>query len=1579
MIRVRRRRYQILAAFLIVLFVMNPIVAIANSGQITDVKMFSTNMESKSRNNEYRVNILFDASDITCVRAARELEARLQSTELILRMIAVDSEESLFIYTKNSEMNIYIFHGTQRGMLLASELIHWQTIERLVRDSRTEHHIFQVCHSNILEMILPGFSVHGLQGTIDREIALFGALSTIYEILDSSPLYVELTDSVFDITTSYLLENLHNILQRGLEPREPLDGFYIDYGQTETDSRGPWGWIIDVIQGLLLIAGFDTNSWFTNTNSTHIEFDRGAIEGGVSDSGSLEMEDMGKGDSDTGEFPFDIPLDFQVTPRIGTGPWYMPEYVDLVFTVQAEDGALDLAEVIGLKQVMQAAGYDVKLELSPKLQATLRIGNFIDQIGNANPSIDESPFKFMGGSLSIELGFELGIPLATFLDYLIPGTGKTVKTIMDVLNMKVNLVNYLSLALGMSYNTTTEASTQDVTLKVGFGLDISLKLPSPASYIKKAIGVSLPLDFIKLGMELRAKTGIIAKATFGHKGDSFKVGLFYNLFFKFYASIFWIFKFDVTKEWKDTIWFIEVQGSSSGPPPSNDHANLDLDGDGLWDDLEISMGLDPTLADTDGDTLSDGNELLFYFTSPFLQDSDSDGLRDDVEIAAFYAVNLDPFADYDNDGLPCIIDYDSDNDGLNDKDELVGRNSAYWMETNLKTDPSLPDTDFDGFTDSEEWAFAGPALELPHPDPRKRDSDSDDLWDFFEYNWYESEYGVSDPSTRVNYILNPDVDGEGLNDGLEYTYRTSPLDIDTDGDYDLNDDNIIDTTERNNAVNNGFYGDFTDYGEVMGNVWSAHPFGLDDCVPPNPTVTNPLRADSDNDGISDVDEYTADTLPVEYDHDGDGIEDIADRYGFNANCTKQDTDNDGIPDGIEVNYFNLTRGISNTTIANLQYLNDSDVDDDNVPDGLELRIGTDPLNNDTDGDGLLDGEELEIGSHPLIPDTDGDGLLDGEEVHVYGCSPLRMDTDNDGLTDSMEVQETTIWILYQGNFTYFTDPNDPDTDDDQICDGEEYYGWNWALNRSVLPGAHVITEPLQEEDDEYILVQYYSAPDPYRARFQTHPNNPDTDFDGILDGVEKNIVLSPLTNDTDADGWLDLDEIAEMEARFGIPWNQVPADIWHYFDYDQDGLSDFAELHYGTDMLMPDTDMDGLDDWTEIFVAASVATYDYESFDPVVGITMTTNTSLPGNKRYTSPTLPDTDFDGISDYWEIQYGTDPTHPDTDEDGLSDYDELVTYHTFEGLNRVSLDPLSNDTDADGISDLDEVDICIARYNVSGNPLHLPLGDYDGDGIVNILDYDSDNDGIYDSFEVYEYDDPSLSWFPLGTDMFDADQNADMWVDGMDTDFDHDGLSDYHELTMIIPGYTYTGLGDENTTARHYSHLLNHTICTLYDTDGDGYSDGYEINFGSDPLNKHSLPNTLLWTLPDLGYRVGFWSSSSIENLQFNVEIGSIEFDVSGPDHTYGFCNVSIPFDLLFSPANEWEVLLDDEPIEYVATMNATATLLHFEYFHSTHHISIRGAQVQDPPGGFDPLLLIVIGSLAGVVVVIILVYLLKKRT
>ncbi|MGH2562461.1 MAG: hypothetical protein ACRDJH_25665 [Thermomicrobiales bacterium] len=62
---------------------------------------------------------------------------------------------------------------------------------------------------------------------------------------------------------------------------------------------------------------------------------------------------------------------------------------------------------------------------------------------------------------------------------------------------------------------------------------------------------------------------------------------------------------------------------------------------------------------------------------------------------------------------------------------------------------------------------------------------------------------------------------------------------------------------------------------------------------------------------------------------------------------------------------------------------------------------------DRDGDGLTDDQERAIGTRPDNPDTDQDTLLDGEEVNTYRTNPLDADTDDDRYSDGREVVAQT--------------------------------------------------------------------------------------------------------------------------------------------------------------------------------------------------------------------------------------------------------------------------------------------------------------------------------------------------------------------------------------------------------------------------------------------------------------------------------------------------------------------------------------------------------------------------------------------
>lgn len=73
---------------------------------------------------------------------------------------------------------------------------------------------------------------------------------------------------------------------------------------------------------------------------------------------------------------------------------------------------------------------------------------------------------------------------------------------------------------------------------------------------------------------------------------------------------------------------------------------------------------------------------------------------------------------------------------------------------------------------------------------------------------------------------------------------------------------------------------------------------------------------------------------------------------------------------------------------------------------LGLVLGGCP-DSDTDGDGLTNAEEEELGTDPDNPDTDDDLLSDGDEVNIYGTDPLVADSDGDGWKDGKEVNEGT--------------------------------------------------------------------------------------------------------------------------------------------------------------------------------------------------------------------------------------------------------------------------------------------------------------------------------------------------------------------------------------------------------------------------------------------------------------------------------------------------------------------------------------------------------------------------------------------
>lgn len=108
-------------------------------------------------------------------------------------------------------------------------------------------------------------------------------------------------------------------------------------------------------------------------------------------------------------------------------------------------------------------------------------------------------------------------------------------------------------------------------------------------------------------------------------------------------------------------------------------------------------------------------------------------------------------------------------------------------------------------------------------------------------------------------------------------------------------------------------------------------------------ITDPLDADSDNDGLSDGTEVnTHGTDPLDADSDNDGLSDTIEVNTHGTDPLDADSDNDGLSDGTEVAY--------NSIFDSLMF---------------------DPNNSDTDGDGVLDGNEDEDLLKLMVTDPEG--------------------------------------------------------------------------------------------------------------------------------------------------------------------------------------------------------------------------------------------------------------------------------------------------------------------------------------------------------------------------------------------------------------------------------------------------------------------------------------------------------------------------------------------------------------------------------------------------------------------------------
>ena len=368
--------------------------------------------------------------------------------------------------------------------------------------------------------------------------------------------------------------------------------------------------------------------------------------------------------------------------------------------------------------------------------------------------------------------------------------------------------------------------------------------------------------------------------------------------------------------------------------------------------------------------------------------------------------------------------------------------------------------------------------------------------------------------------------------------------------------------------------------------------------------------------------------------------------------------NDSKPDELEPTYLqSYTARIPGESEARTIYGANVDAGDGSYKASWACPLDSDP-GADNDGDYLTNAQEAQLGTDPNNADTDGDDVEDGAEVGV------------------ISIQAT------------LPDPL-PDADSDTIID---------ALEHNTLDSDGDGTPNHQDTDSDGDEV-------PDSSEYGDGPKPRDTDGDTIPDVLESNTAdadgdSTPNHQDTDSDG----DDVSDSAEAGSTPYEPLDSDGDNVPDYlesntldtDNDGSVNYQDS---------DADDDGIDDGIEDSNRNGVV--DTGEDDPL--------DACSPNDSHAACLNPegDDDGDGLTNGQEAALGTDPKNADTDGDGLSDALEVGEAYKNSGNKEDALD-----YDKDGVIDALE---------------HNTL-DSDGDGDPNYNDLDSDNDGMEDGVEV-----------------------------------------------------------------------------------------------------------------------------------------------------------------------------------------------------------------------------------------------------
>jgi hypothetical protein len=783
--------------------------------------------------------------------------------------------------------------------------------------------------------------------------------------------------------------------------------------------------------------------------------------------------------------------------------------------------------------------------------------------------------------------------------------------------------------------------------------------------------------------------------------------------------------------------------------------------DGLTNLQEYFAGTSPRRVDTDGDQLSDLDEVtkswsvsvegkVYYYTSDATRpDTDLDDHADDEDADGNYAPCEEIIDGQDNDGdarYQQNDNLDNDADGVIDDGPfgksptsgLPGTDPSSWLPegvdeehdlcdwnevTIYRTNASNGDTDLEGlsdwvelFTDRNE---SRQGVQITNPN--LKDTDGDKLDDYHEVphevagiDVCSSIYlpGFTDAVERCTDPLNPDTDSDGLEDGLEVSTDFKPRDSAGNLDPRIDSSDPTNPDTDGDTLKDGFEFDNSDLdGDGLPTGWELEKLGV------YPQAYR--EADADGSGVDDVRE----------DWDGDGFNNI-DEYVHRTDPFDPDTDDNRILDANEP--------IAPFVILRLPVYSDSD--NDLMPNWWENTNGFDPFTRsdgctgDADGDGFRDLDEY-------IYNTDPRGHLDDQIPdkfnHVFIASPSACDGDRDGIGDWWEefyglnpndAEDATRNLDKELNQSH---ANDPATGIFILAD-------NWTNLEEYLyarnPYGHISTNPAMGDSD---LDAY------------DNPNHPLIRADGSFNFTTTRIDYNKFfTDDKDEDPvvlWhakVPVNPSLNASALSPIVKGDSSGDI------DRDGINNSVEAVKETSAFDPDSDGDGMPDGWEVQYGVANATTGRPILDP-----------LFGGDANDDPDNDGWNYSRVMDSSLIDPRTNGPSPilsrvDFNGDGL--IDNLLDNEQFSSLEEYFF---GDDVNGDGIND------------VTTHP---------GKAITNA---DRLGRGPIDGFVMYFRDrdfDQLPRWYEVMFKFDDADRTGSS---GRDADPDLDGVKNVIEARSI----------------------------------------------------------------------------------------------------------------------------------------------------------------------------------------------------